>query len=65
MLNTHVSIYEFLKSALMTILISCRLRALGIELIMSSGLISEGAYLNRTIKSVAVLLKIHFAFIGF
>ena len=41
MLNTHVSIYEFLKSALMTILISYRLRALGIELIM---IVARGLY---------------------
>ena len=66
MLNTQVSIYEFLKSALMTILMSCRLRALGIELIVARGLYpGGGAYLNRTVKSVAVLLKMHFAFTGF
>ena len=42
MLNTQVSIYEFLKSALMTILMSCRLRALGIELIVARGLYPRG-----------------------
>ena len=65
MLNTQVSIYEFLTSALMTILMSSRLRALGIELIVARGLYPGGAYLNRTVKSVAVLLKMHFAFTGF